>query len=138
MVGGEKRDHVAALVNIDLDNVGRYAESNHIPYTTFTDLSQKSEVIDLTNREIRHVNRTLPDYARIKRFVNMHKEFDADEAELTRTRKLRRTFVEDRYKDLIDAVYGEQDKLDVEAEVTYRDGRTGVIRTSIQVNSVET
>ena len=138
VVGGENRDHVGALVNIDLDNVGRYAEANHIPYTTFTDLSQKPEVIDLTNREIQNVNRTLPEYARIKRFVNMHKEFDADEAELTRTRKLRRTFVEDRYKDLIDAVYGDQDKLDVEAEVTYRDGRTGVIRTSIQVNSVET
>ena len=137
VVGGENRDYVAALVNIDLDNVGRYAEANHIPYTTFTDLSQKVEVIDLTNREIRQVNRTLPEYARIKRFVNMHKEFDADEAELTRTRKLRRTFVEDRYKDLICALYGERDKLDVEAEVTYRDGRKGVIRTSIQVNAVE-
>ena len=136
VVSAENRDHVAALVNIDLDNVGRYAEANHIAYTTFTDLSQKPEVIDLTNREIRRVNRTLPEYARIKRFVNMHKEFDADEAELTRTRKLRRTFVEDRYKDLIDALYGERDKLDVEAEVTYRDGRTGVIRTSIQVNAV--
>ena len=73
----------------------------------------------------------------IQRFVNMHKEFDADEAELTRTRKLRRTFVEDRYKNLIEAVYSDNHKLDVEAEVTYRDGRKGIIRTSIHVNSVD-
>ena len=128
---------MAALINIDLDNVGRYAEANHIPYTTFTDLSQKPEVVDLANQEIRRINRTLPDHARIRRFVNLHKEFDADEAELTRTRKLRRTFVEDRYRDLIQALYGEMDKLDVEAEVTYRGGRKGVIRTSIRVNDVQ-
>jgi long-chain acyl-CoA synthetase len=136
VVGGE-REFVAALVNIDLDNVGRFAESRHIPYTTFTDLSQKSEIINLVNGEIRQVNRTLPEHAHIQRFVNLHKEFDADEAELTRTRKLRRTFVEDRYKELIDALYSENDTLDVEAEVTYRDGRKGVIRTAIHVNSVD-
>jgi long-chain acyl-CoA synthetase len=135
VVGGD-RGFVSALVNIDLDNVGRFAESRHIPYTTFTDLSQKTEIIDLVNGEIRRVNRTLPEHAHIQRFVNMHKEFDADEAELTRTRKLRRTFVEDRYKDLIDALYSDNDTLDVEAEVTYRDGRKGVIRTAIHVNSV--
>ena len=137
VVGNELRDYVAALINIDLDNVGRYAEANHIPYTTFTDLSQKPEVVELANQEIRRINRTLPDHARIRRFVNLHKEFDADEAELTRTRKLRRTFVEDRYHDLIQALYSEINKLDVEAEVTYRDGRTGVIRTSILVNDVQ-
>ena len=137
VVGGESRDHVGALVNIDLENVGRYAEANHIPYTTFTDLSQKPEVINLASQEIRQVNRTLPEYARIKRFVNLHKEFDADEAELTRTRKLRRTFVEDRYRDLIEALYSERDKLEVEAEVTYRDGRKGFIRTSIHINAVD-
>ena len=137
VVGNELRDYVAALINIDLDNVGRYAEANHISYTTFTDLSQKPEVVELANQEIRRINRTLPDHARIRRFVNLHKEFDADEAELTRTRKLRRTFVEDRYRDLIQALYSEINKLDVEAEVTYRDGRTGVIRTSILVNDVQ-
>ena len=137
VVGSQQRDYVAALINIDLDNVGRYAEANHIPYTTFTDLSQKPEVVDLANQEIRRINRSLPDHARIRRFVNLHKEFDADEAELTRTRKLRRTFVEDRYRDLIQALYSEMDKLDVEAEVTYRGGRKGVIRTSILVNDVQ-
>jgi long-chain acyl-CoA synthetase len=136
VIGGE-REFVTALINIDLDNMGRYAESHHMPYTTFTDLSQKSEVIDLVNEEIRRLNRTLPEHARIKRFVNMHKEFDADEAELTRTRKLRRTFVEERYGDLIAALYSDHKEITVEAQITYRDGREGVISTSIRVNTVE-
>lgn len=137
VVGGEQRDYVTSLINIDLDNVGRFAESHHIAYTTFTDLSQKPEVIDLVNREILKVNRTVPDHARIRYFVNLHKEFDADEAELTRTRKLRRTFVEERYSDLIEALYGDRSEIVVEARVKYRDGREGVIKTSILVNEVE-
>lgn len=137
VVGGEERDFVTSLINIDLDNVGRYAEANHVPYTTFTDLSQKPQVIDLVTEEIRKVNRTLPEHARIRFFVNLHKEFDADEAELTRTRKLRRTFVEERYKNLIDALYGHEQEIAMEAQVTYRDGREGVIRTAIRVNRVD-
>lgn len=136
VVGGQERDYVGALVNIDLENVGRFAESNHIAYTTFTDLSQKPQVIELIREEIRKVNRTLPEHARVMRFVNLHKEFDADEAELTRTRKIRRSFVEERYRDLIEALYSGQRELAVEATVTYRDGRQGVIRTLISVNEV--
>lgn len=136
VIGGPDKGYVTVLINIDLDNVGRFAEANHIAYTTFTDLSQKVEVIDLIKKEINKVNQTLPEWTRIKKFVNLHKEFDADEDELTRTRKLRRTFVEDRYKDLIDALYGEKDIYRVEASVTYRDGRKGTIETSITVNEV--
>jgi long-chain acyl-CoA synthetase len=136
VVGGEKRDFVAALVNIDLENVGRYAEAHHIPYTTFADLSQKQKVIGLVREEIRKVNRTLPEHARVARFVNLHKEFDPDEAELTRTRKIRRSYVEDRYRELIEAIYGGKDRLTVEAQVRYRDGRQGVISTVIFVNDV--
>lgn len=137
VVGGEHRDYVGALVNIDLENVGRFAESHHIPYTTFADLSQKPQVIQLVREEIKKVNRTLPEHARVMRFVNLHKEFDADEAELTRTRKIRRSFVEERYRDLIEAIYTGQKELGVEATVTYRDGRQGIIRTVISVNDVE-
>lgn len=136
VVGGEERDFVTALVNIDLENVGRFAEAHHLPYTTFTDLSQKPEVIGLVGEEIRRVNRTLPEQARIQRFVNLHKEFDADEAELTRTRKLRRSFVEERYQELINALYGDQEEILMEAPVTYRDGRQGIIRTAIRINRV--
>jgi len=137
VVGGEQRDIVTALINIDLENVGRFAEAHHIPYTTFADLSQRPAVIDLITQEIRKINRTLPEHARIRLFVNLHKEFDADEAELTRTRKLRRTFVEERYRYLIDALYGNRQQIEVEAPITYRDGRKGVIKTSIRVNKVE-
>jgi long-chain acyl-CoA synthetase len=136
VIGGEDKDFVSALINIDLDNVGRFAESKRIPYTTFTDLSQKWEVVDLVKKEVGKVNRTLPEWARVKRFVNLHKEFDADEAELTRTRKLRRTFVEDRYRDLVQALYGAEKEYAVEAAITYRDGRKGVIRTAIHINSM--
>lgn len=134
IIGGPEREFVTALINIDLDNVGRFAESHHIAYTTFTDLSQKPEVLALIRAEVEKVNRILPQWTRIRRFVNLHKEFDADEDELTRTRKLRRTFVEERYRDLIEALYGEEAQYRVEASVTYRDGRKGVIQTSIQVN----
>ncbi|MEW6614258.1 MAG: AMP-binding protein [Thermodesulfobacteriota bacterium] len=137
VVGGKDNAYVGALIDIDIENVGRFAEAKHIPYTTFTDLSQKDQVIELVRGEIKKVNRTLPEWTRIKRFVNLHKEFDADEAELTRTRKLRRTFVEDRYGNLIAALYGEDKEYNVDALITYRDGRRGVIKTAIKVNSVD-
>ncbi len=136
IIGGPDKEYVTALINIDLDNVGRFAEAHHIAYTTFTDLSQKTEVIDLIKKEIVKVNLTLPEWTRVRRFVNLHKEFDADEDELTRTRKLRRTFVEDRYKDLIEVLYSEKHIYKVEASVTYRDGRKGTIETSIHINEL--
>jgi len=137
VVGGEDKDYVTAIINIDLENVGRWAEMKRIPYTTFTDLSQKPEVIELIKRDIQRINKFLPEWSRIKKFVNLHKEFDADEAELTRTRKLRRTFVESRYRDLITALYGKDREYSVEASITYRDGRKGVIKTAIHINPVE-
>ncbi len=136
VVGGEKRDYVICIVNIDIDNVGRWAEARKIAYTTFTDLSQKPEVIYLIRRDIERVNRTLPEWARIKRFANLHREFDPDESELTRTRKIRRAFVEERYHNLIEAMYEGVEELNIEAPITYRDGRKGTIRTVIKVESL--
>jgi len=137
VIGGEDKDYVTAIINIDLENVGRWTEAKRIPYTTFTDLSQKSEVIELIKKDVQRINKFLPEWSRIRKFVNLHKEFDADEAELTRTRKLRRTFVENRYSDLITALYGKDRAYNVEASITYRDGRKGVIKTAIQINQVE-
>ncbi len=128
---------MSAIINIDLDNVGRWAEQKRIPYTTFIDLTQKPEVINLIMREIQKVNNILPDDTRIKKFANLHREFDADEAELTRTRKLRRAYVEEKYKDLIVALYNDEAELVVEASVTYRDGRKGTIRTAIKINKLD-
>lgn len=137
VVGSQDKDFVTTIVNIDIDNVGRWAEANRIPYTTFTDLSQKPEVIKLVTEEIQKVNKNLPEASRIRRFVNLHKEFDADDAELTRTRKIRRDFIEERYGYLIDALYGDKEELKVEAQIVYRDGRHGTMITSIKVNAVD-
>jgi len=136
VVGGEEREYASSLVNIDLDNVGKWAEARGLAYTTFADLSQKNEVVELIKTEIEKVNRTLPEEARLKKFLNMPKEFDADEAELTRTRKLRRAFLEERYRDLIEALYSEKSELAVEMPVVYRDGKTGVVRRSIRISSL--
>jgi len=107
-----------------------------LPYTTFVDLSQKKEVADLVQKDLVRVNGYLPEPARVRKFVLMHKEFDPDEAELTRTRKLRREFMEQRYKDLIERIYSDGEEIKVEAAVTYRDGRKGMVATSIKVRTV--
>jgi long-chain acyl-CoA synthetase len=133
VVGGKERDFIGAVINIDFANVCNWAESRKIPYTTFVDLSQRTEVCDLIKKEVEKLNKLLPEKARLKRFVNLHKEFDADEAELTRTMKLRRSFIEKRYGELVEAIYGERTELVMEAPVVYRDGRTGVVSTKIRV-----
>jgi long-chain acyl-CoA synthetase len=137
VVGGKDRGFVGAIVNIDFAMVGKWAERNSLPYTTFVDLSQKNEVADLVQKDLLRVNSYLPEASRVKKFVLLHKEFDADEAELTRTRKLRRDFVEQRYKDLIDAIYNDKKNVVVEAPITYRDGRKGVVKTAINVRQVD-
>ncbi len=136
-LGGEDKPFVSALINIDFDNVGRWAERRGIAYTTFLDLSQKPEVYDLIGRDVAAVNATLPPPARVRRFVLLHKEFDPDEAELTRTRKLRRNVLYERYHDMIEAIYSGQDSVQVQAAVRYRDGREGVVKTTVRVASLE-
>jgi long-chain acyl-CoA synthetase len=133
VVGDEVHSDPCCLVNIDLDNVGRWAEANRIAYTTFADLSQKSEVVELIRGEIRHLNKTLPEEARLVRFLNMVKEFDADEAELTRTRKLRRSFLEERYAEMIEGLYSGQDEVEVSTTIEYRDGRKGTMTRRVKI-----
>ena len=136
VIGGKDKEFVSAILNIDFTMVGKWAERNSIPYTTFVDLSQKKEVADLVQKDLVRVNGYLPEPARVRRFVLLHKEFDPDEAELTRTRKLRRDFMEKRYNDLIEAMYKDGKQVTVKAPVTYRDGRKGVVSTDIKVRKV--
>jgi long-chain acyl-CoA synthetase len=136
VVGREGRESAVALVNIDARNVGQWAEKRRIVYTTFADLSQKKEVIDLVEKEISAVNAYLPEYARIGRFLNLHKEFDPDEEEMTRTRKVRREFMEKKYRELIDALYGEDDRIEVAATVAYRDGSVGQLKSAVLLNTL--
>jgi long-chain acyl-CoA synthetase len=138
VVGGKDKEFVSAIINIDFTMVGKWAERNRLPFTTFVDLSQKNGVADLVRKDLLRVNSFLPQGARVNKFVLMHKEFDPDEAEMTRTRKLRREFIEEKYKDLINAMYNNLDEVPVEAKVTYRDGRKGTVSTTVKVRHVET
>ena len=137
VVGGKERDFLFAIINIDFDNVGRWAEKNGYSYTTFVDLSQKKEVYDLIQQDVERVNRDLPQGSKVKRFSLLHKEFDPDEGELTKTRKLRRSFLEEKYQPLLTAAYSHLDKVITEAQVKYRDGRTATVQTEIRIREVE-
>jgi len=130
-------DYTVAIIIIDYDNVGQWAEDHHIPYTTYVDLSQKEETVELVRKEIQKINEYLPNYARIKRFINLHKEFDPDEAELTRTRKVRRDFLEEKYEKLIEALVSGKTHINVTVSVTYRDGRKAELERLLSVNQVE-
>jgi long-chain acyl-CoA synthetase len=136
VIGGRDRDFVSAILNVDFAVLAKWAEHHGVTYTTFADLSQKAAVADLVRGDLLRVNSYLPEPARVKKFVLLHKEFDPDEAELTRTRKLRRAFIEERYRDLIGTIYRGGGEIQVEVPVTYRDGRKGVISTAIKVRSV--
>lgn len=137
MVLGDKTvPFVGALVQIDGEMVGRWAEQRTIGYSTFTDLSQKPEVRELVRDEIARVNRLLPEGSRLVRFANFPKELDPDEGELTRTRKLRREFLEKRYASLIEAIYDDRDNIELEVPVTYQDGRSGVLRADVAIEDV--
>jgi len=137
VVLGHGRDFVSALIAIRYDNVGRWAEKNHISYTTYTNLSQKDEVAELISKEIERVNQGLPAAVKIKRYVLLHKELDPDEAELTRTQKLRRPLVEKRYESILDSIYNGRDEVSVEATVTYQDGRQVVTKTAIKIRNCD-
>lgn len=136
-VGGPDKHFVAALVSIDFENVGRWAEKRGIPYTTYIDLSQKPEVYNLVQKDVREVNKTMPEGGRVKKFVLMHKEFDADEAEMTRTRKLRRGYLADHYQNIIDSIYSDSEQVTVSAVVHYQDGREGVVETALRIMKLE-
>ncbi len=128
---------VTAMINIDMENVGKWAENNLIAYTTYTDLAQKGQVYELIRQHVEESNADLPSAARIRRFLLLHKELDADDAELTRTRKVRRRFVAKRYDDIISALYSQNDYLDVETVITYQDGRTATLQTRLRIETLE-
>lgn len=134
---GEARPFITALVNIDMGNVGNWAEERMIPYTTYTDLSKIPEVEDLILEEIREVNTQLPEPMRIRKFILLYKLLDADDEELTRTGKVRRRFVYGLYLDLIEAMYTGREQLEVEGKVRYRDGHVGMIQTTVKVITVD-
>ena len=134
---GEARPYIAAMINIDLGNVGNWAEERMIPYTTYMDLSQQSAVETLILGEVRKVNEQLPDVMKIKKFVLLYKLLDADDEELTRTGKVRRRFVYGLYIKIIEAMYGGLKDVAVTGKIRYRDGRIGEIETTVKVITVD-
>ncbi|MBK9123024.1 MAG: AMP-binding protein [Chloroflexi bacterium] len=135
--GGDNFPYVTAMINIDFGNVGKWAENHKTAYTTYTDLSQKPNVYELIRREVERTNVDLPGAARIRKFLLLHKELDADDAELTRTRKVRRGYVASRYQELIDALYGDHDEVRITSTITYQDGRTQTLDVAIRIEAME-
>jgi long-chain acyl-CoA synthetase len=134
--GGEDRQHVAAMVSIDMETVGTWAERKRLNYTTYTDLAQKPEVYELIADAVARANEDLPEATRIRRFVLLHKQLDADDEELTRTRKVRRGTINTRYGDVIEALFGDASEVTVSSTVTYQDGSTAEREISLRIASM--
>jgi len=133
---GDIKPYVTAVICIDYGVVGNWAEARNIAYTSYPELSQMPEVYELVRKEIVKMNKDLPPVAKIKKFINLYKEFDADDDELTRTRKLRRAFVEDRYKDIVNGLYSDTDSVHMDTTINYEDGRVTHIKTDLKVMEV--
>lgn len=133
VVFGGEHPYVAGIIAIDFENAGQWAERHQLAYTTFTDLSQKREVYDLVQAHVESVNADVPEAARIRRFLLLHKELHADDAELTRTRKVRRRFIAERFEPLIAALYGDDASVAVDMEITYQDGRTANVKHDLRI-----
>ena len=134
---GDGRPFVAALINIDIGSVGKWADKQSVVYAGFTDLSGKPAVYELIASEIDRVNAGLPEALRIRRFLCLHKELDPDDAELTRTRKLRRRLIGERYAVLIDALYDGTGEVKARITVTYEDGRVTETEALVPIRTVD-
>ena len=133
VVLGAGRDTLAAMICIRYSIISKWAEKNRISFTTYTDLSSRPEVYALLRKEVESVNATLPPAQRISRFLLLYKELDADDGELTRTRKVRRSVINEKYADIIDAIYGGKSDIPVDTVIRFQDGTTQRIRTTLRV-----
>jgi len=140
---GDKREKVCAFINIDFEAVGNWAEKRNLPYAGYTDLAQKPEVYELIRECVEKVNAdlaadTMLAGSQISRFLILHKELDADDGELTRTRKVRRGYIGERYQVLVDALYGGKAEQYIETQVKFEDGRTGMVSATLKIADAKT
>src|SRR6185295_12776757 len=140
---GHERDKACAFINIDPEAIGNWAEKRAMPYSGYTDLASRDEVYDLVRECVERVNADLagePEIAnsQIHRFLILHKELDADDGELTRTRKVRRGFIAEKYLELVGALYGGKTSIHVSAQVRYEDGRTGTFSADLKIRDAKT
>jgi long-chain acyl-CoA synthetase len=143
VVFGDRRDFACAMLNIDLTAVGNWAERNNIAYGSYQELAGHPRVYDLLAQHVQEVNRSLSEEqamagAQVRRFLILHKELDADDGEVTRTQKVRRGFVTERYAPLVKALYDGSTEADIATEVTFEDGRKGVLSARLKIRDVET
>jgi long-chain acyl-CoA synthetase len=134
---GHERPFVAAMVAIDLNTVGTWAERRGLAYTSYMDLSQKAEVRALIGAEIRKANATVPEATRVRRYLLLTKDLDADDAEMTRTRKVRRRYVAERYAAVTEAFYAGRDQVALATTITYEDGRQATLQSRVRIEDVE-
>ena len=142
VVFGNGRDHCVAFINIDLGAVGSWAERNNIAYSSYQELAALKPVLDTIQAHVEQVNESVAQDkilsgCQIHRFLVLHKELDADDGEMTRTRKVRRRIVEDKFADLIGALYGGKDQIYTETEVTYEDGRKGQLKATLEIRDAK-
>jgi long-chain acyl-CoA synthetase len=140
---GDQRDRVCAFINIDIEAVGDWAERRHLAYSGYTDLASLPQVYDLIRDCIAQVNRDLVQdeklaNSQIHRFLILHKALDPDDGELTRTRKVRRGFIGEKYSVLIDALYSDRESCTIETEVKFEDGRTGRVSANLRIMEAQT
>ena len=140
---GDRRDRVCAFINIDFEAVGNWAEKRNLSYAGYTDIAQKREVYELIRDCVEQVNADLAADAllagsQITRFLVLHKELDADDGEMTRTRKVKRGFINDKYSVLVDALYGGKTEQFIETMVKFEDGRTGSVSATLQITDAKT
>jgi long-chain acyl-CoA synthetase len=143
VVFGHERNHAAAIINIDMAAVGDWAERRNLGYSGYTDLASKEQVCVLVRECVEKVNQDLardPKLcgSQINRFVVLHKELDADDGELTRTRKVRRRIIADKYAPIVDALYADQPRVQVEVQVRFEDGRSGMMRADLEIHEAKT
>ena len=139
---GDKRDFVCVMLNIDLTAVGNWAERNNIVYGSYQELAGHPLVYDMLVQHVEEVNRSLASEkamagAQIRRFLVLHKELDADDGEVTRTQKVRRSFIAERYAPLVAALYAGAKEADIATEVTFEDGRKGILSARVKIRDVE-
>lgn len=132
---GQGRDHLNVIICIDFQAVGHWATENSVPYSSYAELSQHPKTYQLIQEQIEKVNQLLPEPLRIQRFVNLHKEFDANDGEVTRTRKLRRKVIDQTYSAIIEALYNNEELIDFEAPIVYETGETGVLKRTLRLHN---
>jgi long-chain acyl-CoA synthetase len=133
---GAGLDELTAMVCVDFEAVGHWAEVNGVPYVSYADLSQRDEVATLLHEAFARVNKAVTEPLQLKRFVSLPKEFDPDDGEITRTRKLRRKVVQERYADVVAALYDGSKEVHVSARVTYETGEVGKVEKSLPIREV--